>query len=324
MGFFSSLFNKPSKEDISKFNLALNFRAIPEIVDLYQKSKVRYSDLLDIDKYPMQNFANERLAKKVVISDTGINHYPNLKMVLIKVPSTEMMSEVAAALIMIDTDMERAEAFTMEYSLGNYIICQPGLNGQHYNLGIEVKDGEEFAAFVLKHILKKWAATPRSSTNGRPRQPKVSEHSKPQMPSFAPMQKKATVSNFDKANTSESSPQFFPHSLDNAQYQQARQSGMGTQVAAMTMKSLIEQMEARYAEWHGLFSVRAVKNWVEVTCHKGFGHDITMQAIPCLWRRKSYVESCMLLGVQRIVFIDAVAKTFDQLDINKLNPANYN
>ena len=110
MGFFSSLFNRPSKEDISKFNLALNFRAIPVIVDLYQKSKVKYSDLLDIDKYPMQNFANERLAKEVTISDTGVNHYPNLKMVLIKVPSTEMMSEVAAALIMIDTDLRTSYA----------------------------------------------------------------------------------------------------------------------------------------------------------------------------------------------------------------------
>jgi len=261
MGFFSFLFNRPSKEDISKFNLALNFRAIPVIVDLYQKSKVKYSDLLDIDKYPMQNFANERLAKEVTISDTGVNHYPNLKMVLIKVPSTEMMSEVAAALIMIDTDLKRAEAFTMEYSLGNYIICQPGLNGQHYNLGIKVKDGEEFAAFVLKHILKKWAATPQSSTNS-PTQPKVSEPSKSQMPSFAPLQKKATVSNSDKANASESLPQYFPYSLDNAQFKQARQSGMGAQAAAMTMNGLIEQMEARYSAWKGLFSVRAVKNWI--------------------------------------------------------------
>lgn len=323
MGFFSSLFNRPSKEDISKFNLALNFRAIPVIVDLYQKSKVKYSDLLDIDKYPMQNFANERLAKEVTISDTGVNHYPNLKMVLIKVPSTEMMSEVAAALIMIDTDLKRAEAFTMEYSLGNYIICQPGLNGQHYNLGIKVKDGEEFAAFVLKHILKKWAATPQSSTNS-PTQPKVSEPSKSQMPSFAPLQKKATVSNSDKANASESLPQYFPYSLDNAQFKQARQSGMGAQAAAMAMKGLIEQMEARYSAWKGLFSVRAVKNWIEVTCYKGFEDNTTIQAIPCLWRRKSYVENCMLLGVQRIVFIDEVAKTFDQLDIDKLNPANYN
>lgn len=323
MGFFSSLFNKPSKEDISKFNLALNFRAIPGIVDLYQKSKVKYSDLLDIDKYPMQNFANERLAKEVTISDTGINHYPNLKMVLIKVPSTEMMSEVAAALIMIDTDMKRAEAFTMEYSLDSYIICQPGLNGQHYNLGIEVKDGEEFAEFVLKHILKKWAATPRSSTNS-PTRPKVSETSKPQMPSFAPLQKKSTMSNSDKANASESLPQYFPYLLDNTQFKHARQSGMGAQAAAMTMNVLIEQMEARYSEWKGLFSVRAVKNWIEVTCYKGFEDNTTIQAIPCLWRRKSYVENCMLLSVQRIVFIDEVAKTFDQLDIDKLNPANYN
>lgn len=209
------------------------------------------------------------------------------------------------------------------YSLGNYIICQPGLNGQHYNLGIKVKDGEEFAAFVLKHILKKWAATPQSSTNS-PTQPKVSEPSKSQMPSFAPLQKKATVSNSDKANASESLPQYFPYSLDNAQFKQARQSGMGAQAAAMTMNGLIEQMEARYSAWKGLFSVGAVKNWIEVTCYKGFEDNTTIQAIPCLWRRKSYVENCMLLGVQRIVFIDEVAKTFDQLDIDKLNPANYN
>ena len=70
-------------------------------------------------------------------------------------------------------------------------------------------------------------------------------------------------------------------------------------------------------------TIRANGEIIEVTVIKGFQHEISIKALNCLWRRKTFLENCMLLGVKKIVFVNPIDKTFDLLEINKFNPQNY-
>ena len=72
-------------------------------------------------------------------------------------------------------------------------------------------------------------------------------------------------------------------------------------------------MSARYSEWKGLFTVTPMTDHVLVKCHKGFDDTNTRKAIPCLWRRKSFVDNCKMFDVKRIVFLDSVNRIFDEL-----------
>ena len=72
-------------------------------------------------------------------------------------------------------------------------------------------------------------------------------------------------------------------------------------------------MSARYSEWKGLFTVIPMSDHVLVKCHKGFEDTNTRKAIPCLWGRKSFIENCRMFNVNRIVFLETVNRTFDEL-----------
>lgn len=93
----------------------------------------------------------------------------------------------------------------------------------------------------------------------------------------------------------------------------AKQAEAGESVIALSLNALIEQMSARYSEWKGLFTVTPMSDHVLVKCHKGFEDTNTRNAIPCLWRRKSFIENCKMFNVKRIVFLDTVNSTFDEL-----------
>ena len=91
------------------------------------------------------------------------------------------------------------------------------------------------------------------------------------------------------------------------------QAGAGESVIALSLNALIEQMSRMYTEWNGLFTVTPMSDHVLVRCHKGFEDTNTRKAIPCLWRRKSFIENCKMFNVKRIVFLDPVNSTFDEL-----------
>lgn len=91
------------------------------------------------------------------------------------------------------------------------------------------------------------------------------------------------------------------------------QAGAGESVIALSLNALIEQMAARYSEWKGLFTVTSMADHVLVKCHKGFEDSNTRKAIPCLWRRKSFIENCKMFNVKRIVFLDITNRNFDEL-----------
>lgn len=109
-------------------------------------------------------------------------------------------------------------------------------------------------------------------------------------------------------------------SEDNINFQNMRLNKKGSTMIQISMTMHINAMAERFPEWNGLFEVCIDHNEdVLVKCLKGFEDKITRQAIPCLWRRKSFIENCTLAGVDKIIFLDPIAKTFDLLEINKVD-----
>lgn len=87
------------------------------------------------------------------------------------------------------------------------------------------------------------------------------------------------------------------------------------------MNTLINQMKESYSEWEGLFDEVTVDGDgnILVKCLKGFGDTNTKKAIPCLWCRKSFIDNCVLAEVEKIIFLDPTANTFDMLEVNKVD-----
>lgn len=108
--------------------------------------------------------------------------------------------------------------------------------------------------------------------------------------------------------------------LDTPKFEMMRSAGMGFGAISMTLSMFTNQMISMYPEWDGLFEFRSEKDHVCVTCKKGFEDRITKMAIPYLWKRKSFIENCILFGVEKIVFLDTVNNTFDLLEVSKVNP----
>ena len=96
-------------------------------------------------------------------------------------------------------------------------------------------------------------------------------------------------------------------------------SNKGSEVIALSLNMLINEMKKKYPEWDGLFDVTTNNGHVIVSCIKGFDDDSTREAIPCLWRRKSFIENCRMFGVPRIVFMDSKNQTCNILRIEDID-----
>ena len=109
--------------------------------------------------------------------------------------------------------------------------------------------------------------------------------------------------------------------VDNDNWKNMRLNNSGAFVICITMNAHINEMKQRFSEWDGLFDEVTVdgNGNVLVKCLKGFDDSNTKKAIPCLWRRKSFIENCVLAGVERIIFLDPIANTFDMLEVNKVD-----
>lgn len=110
------------------------------------------------------------------------------------------------------------------------------------------------------------------------------------------------------------------NNIDNENFQNIRINAQGAKVICMSMDMHINAMANEYPEWKGLFKVGIDKdNNVVVICLKGFSDSITRKAIPYTWRRKSFVENCMLFGVEKIIYRDPISNTFDLLEIQHVD-----
>ena len=108
--------------------------------------------------------------------------------------------------------------------------------------------------------------------------------------------------------------------LNNPQFDEIREKKQGPVAISVTLSTFTKHMIEQFPEWDGLFEFLPQDNHVCISLSKGFDDETTMQAIPCLWRRKSFVENCILFGVLKFVFLDKVHNTFDVLDLTKIDP----
>lgn len=302
MSFLSNIFQKPSDMETMKFNYHVNFEVLPSVVAKFNDRTIRYQNIIQFEKYLDSSKSPKSLVKKISVVDNGVQGLPNVKLIAIRVPNTGKPGQVAASLIAVDTKSSRAEYFTMEFSFGGYMICEPTVD-EHINSGVTVANIEEFVQESLRLTLEYWKQDNESSSSAHSSEPQP----KP----------------VEQAQTQEPLSEYFPHHLDSEKFQNIRRIGGGAEAIVATLNFFVSQMAGRYPEWNGLFTSRVNKNLVEVTCLKGFEDNITRKAIPYLWKRKSFIENCMLLGVKKIVFLANIAQTFDLLDVDSINPNNY-
>lgn len=105
--------------------------------------------------------------------------------------------------------------------------------------------------------------------------------------------------------------------LDNSNFQMKRDSHIeGSAIISIGLSIFVSQ----FSEWNGLFDFKTDNTNVLVICKKGFEDEITQMAIPYLWKRKSFIENCIIFGVEKIVFIDPINKTFDLIEISTIAP----
>lgn len=156
MSLLSKLFNKPSKEDITRFNYHSCFTAIPTLVERYNRGEIPFEDVVNPEKYDDGSEMSKKLATKVKVVASGIKGHPEVSLSLISVPSTGMMAEVECAMIAHNSKLNHAVFFTMEHSIGCFMMCAPA-SMQHGNLGISVDNGEQFCFEVFKRSMNYWS-----------------------------------------------------------------------------------------------------------------------------------------------------------------------
>ena len=154
MSFLSALFNKPSKEDITRFNYYSCFTSIPTLVERYNNHEIPFDEVVKVKNYHDGSEMSEKLSSKVEIVESGIKSRPEITLTLIVPPSTGLMAEVECAMIAHNSKLHHAVMFTMEYSLGEFMLCAPTPN-QHGNLG-EVKDRQHFCYEVFQRSKAYW------------------------------------------------------------------------------------------------------------------------------------------------------------------------
>jgi len=155
MSFLSNLFVKPSQEDILRFNYHSNFKAIPILIEKYNDNKIPFEDVLDVEKFHDGSDMSKKLAKRVKTIKSGIKEHPEVSLTLVIPPSNGMISEVEVAMIAHNSKLHHAVVFTMEYSLGEYMVCAP-TSSQHGNLGVSVSDRKQFCFEVFKRSMAYW------------------------------------------------------------------------------------------------------------------------------------------------------------------------
>lgn len=154
MGFFDFLFGrKPEKSDITAFNYHLFFDFIPKKLHLWEQKKINFQSVISFESLVQKNNIWKSLIKDIEVTNSQLKNCKDITLYLIKAPSTKMMGEVSMAIIAVNQNLKKSEYFTMEYSLGNFAICSADEESNHFYM-TECKDGEQFAAYVIKSALE--------------------------------------------------------------------------------------------------------------------------------------------------------------------------
>lgn len=214
------------------------------------------------------------------------------------------------------------------YSTAGIKICEFKAYNPDYDERIEIE-----------RSLKAGKGQPSSFTSLKERFSKLLGNKKPEqlniVPSAEPIEvsiskPQSKINPTPSAKDSETKPQSRENKssfvedvlsrMDTPRFQAMRSSGIGFGAISMTLSMFTNQMIAMYPEWDGLFDFDSQKDHVRVVCKKGFEDRTTRMAIPYLWKRRSFIENCILFGVEKIVFQDPISRTFDLLEVSKVNP----
>ena len=215
-------------------------------------------------------------------------------------------------------------------------------NIKRINLFIFSTSGGKICSFVpfnpntderieIERLLKSWHEPRNSFSALKEKFSKLLETKKTDIVHLIPLKESININTDNHINTTktmETSTATKHHSyiddvlfkLDNPKFQKMRASGFGVDAILTSLSMFTNQMSLNYPEWNGLFDFDKENDHVRVTCNKGFDDKITRMAIPYLWKRKSFIENCILFGVEKIVFFDPINETFDLLEISTINP----
>ena len=152
MSMFSKFFSKPSTEDVMRFHYDLNFTVIPELVKGYNNNQS--ADVVELTGSKCPNNVSKpvsALYRKVKTVESGINGHPGISLILVEVPNSGMISKVEIGMLAVNRNLHHAVYFTMEYSLGSYMMCVTDEKG-HGNIK-EVRDSEHFCFEVFRSAM---------------------------------------------------------------------------------------------------------------------------------------------------------------------------
>ncbi len=129
---------------------------------------------------------------------------------------------------------------------------------------------------------------------------------------------KATHKSLSIESSSVNVPKSIAH-LDNENAKKIRLSGKGNEILKTTLTMQINACPG----FGDMFEVGCNKRDVVIYFKKGFGDEESMANVHALYRRRMFIENCMLFGVENIVFIDKTADTFDILEVCSADYKNW-
>lgn len=155
MSIFSKLFSKPSKEDVMRFNYDLNFTVIPELVKEYNNNpSANVAELTSIKRPDNVSKQVSALYRQIKTIESGINGHPGISLIIVEMPKSRVISEVEIGMLAVNRNLHHAVYFTMEYSLGSYMMCVTDEKG--HGCIKEVRDREHFCFEVFKSAMSFW------------------------------------------------------------------------------------------------------------------------------------------------------------------------
>lgn len=155
MSLLSKLFSKPSQEEVIRFNYEFNFNIVPELVKEYNHNNSLDTAILTDFRVPKSTSKPvEALYRKLKTVESGINGHPGISLILLEMPNSGMISEVEIGMLAVNKNLHHAVYFTMEYCLGNYMMCVTDEKG-HGSI-MEVQDREQFCFEVFKSAMRYW------------------------------------------------------------------------------------------------------------------------------------------------------------------------
>ena len=138
-----------------RFNYDFNFTVIPELVKEYNNNP--YTDVAELTSIKSPDNVSKQVSalyRQIKTIESGINGHPGISLILVEMPNSRMISEVEIGMFAVNRKLHHAVYFTMEYSIGSYMMCVTDEKG-HGSIK-EVRAREHFCFEVFKSAMSFW------------------------------------------------------------------------------------------------------------------------------------------------------------------------